>query len=141
MNKFAFYGYISTYLICVVLAFLFPFLEKYFNFSVLNMLNEKPIFFEIVFLGPLVETFIFQMLIIESLKHFGVNLKISIFFSSLLFGLFHSHSFFYFVNASIGGFLFSYQYCKFKTIELRFWFTFILHSSVNLTIYTINKII
>ena len=109
-----------------------PFIE---NFS------SAKVFTITVIIAPLIETFIFQYLIIEFLfrfKKIGVNIIILV--SALAFGLAHSYSFFYVLVICISGFIYAsyYLYLKIKNVKFPFLYIFFLHALSNLLVFILN---
>ena len=82
---------------------------------VFNSLEEE--FFLVVIIAPIIETILFQYLIINQVyvSYNGKYKKmIAIAISAICFGLLHLYHFYYFVLATIGGFFFAYFFCYFK---------------------------
>lgn len=107
------------------------------NFSIAYLVKA-------VFLGPLLETFIFQFIIIEFLLYLKKSKFLSVISSGLLFGflhLFNSDPIFYFIFATIAGTFFAYVYILYKQ-KLNtnpFLMVFLLHSTYNFGVFIFNN--
>lgn len=67
-----------------------------------------------LFLAPLIETLIFQLLIIELLVKMKINPFIIISTSALLFGISHNYNILYIVATTISGFIYAIYYYKLR---------------------------
>lgn len=95
----------------------------------------EALFLALIF-APLLETFIYQTLIIFILRMFnGIKNKpiVIIFISAIIFGISHSYSIFYVGFATIVGVLLAYSYMVFlERKESSFWVTTAIHFMRNL---------
>lgn len=105
--------------------------------------NFETFIFAII-IAPLFETFFFQFLLIyqtyESYKG-KYQKQIAIFISSLLFGLSHFYNFYYFLFATIGGYLLANRFCYFKektNYYSAIFYIVISHSLSNFYIFLIK---
>ena len=73
-------------------------------------IKEKIVLFVVV--APLIETLLFQYLVIEICKSFKMRLKYCCFISAFVFASFHLYNVFYFLFAFTGGLLFAFLYIK-----------------------------
>jgi hypothetical protein len=95
----------------------------------------------VVLLGPIIETFLCQWLIINQtyVSYNGIYKKqLAIVLSSFLFGLTHLYSFYYFLFATVAGVLLATSFCYFR--ERTNWFSasiyvFIIHFTSNLLVF------
>lgn len=123
-------------------SFLFGFLVfKYFDI-ILGKQNDLDyskiqIFFMLVVIAPIIETLLFQYLIINQVfvSYGGKNKKtVAILISSLFFGIIHYYSFFYFLSMSILGLILAYSFCYFKqnaNTSSAIFYVILIHSSSN----------
>lgn len=87
--------------------------------------------------GPIVETYLIQVLILdESMKFLKINKHLAIFIAAIIFGLLHYKHWAYMAKTFIDGFFFSYLYLSFKPNQLKsFWFTTLVHAVYNIIAY------
>jgi|SRR5690606_35903023 len=114
---------------------------------VINTMDGKSliiIFLTIVVIVPIIETFIFQFVIIEicyliKLKHKN---NIAILISALSFGTTHFYNFIYFMSAVIIGVGFAYYYTLFRKYGLKFSFfgIIIIHIMINFISFLMNYV-
>ena len=107
---------------------------KALDIPFLEGLSLAEIFTITVIIAPLIETFIFQYLIIEFLFRFKkIKLNIIILVSALAFGLAHNYNFFYVLVICISGFIYAsyYLYLKIKNIKFPFLYISSLHALWN----------
>ena len=112
-----------------------PFLEEF---------SLAEIFTITVIIAPLVETFIFQYLIIEFLLRFKkIKVNIIIFVSALAFGLVHDYNFIYVLVMCITGFIYASYYLYLKIKEVKFPFLYIcsLHALSNFLVFILNDVL
>jgi membrane protease YdiL (CAAX protease family) len=103
-------------------------------------------FFLGVFQAPIFETFLCKWLIISQtyVSYNGKYKKqLAILLSSILFGLTHFYSIYYFLFASVAGVLLAISFCYFR--ERTNWFSaciyvFIIHSTSNLLIFIMKSL-
>jgi|688.fasta_scaffold73188_2 hypothetical protein len=88
-------------------------------------------------LGPIVETYFIQILIVdESIKSLKLNKHLAVFISAVVFGLLHYKNWAYFLKTFIDSFFFGYLYLSFNPNQLKsFWFTALVHSVYNIIAY------
>lgn len=82
-----------------------------------NPIENYGLTFEIIvslFLAPLIETLIFQLIIIELLVKMKINPSIIISISALLFGISHNYNTLYMVATTISGFIYAIYYYKLR---------------------------
>ena len=110
----------------------------------LEGLSLAEIFTITVIIAPLIETFIFQYLIIEFLFRFKkIKLNIIILVSALAFGLVHDYNFIYVLVMCITGFIFAsyYLYLKIKDVKFPFLYTSSLHALSNFIAFILNDVL
>lgn len=119
-----------------------------FNNASLEGFESYELFLIVVVLAPLIETFLFQYLVIELILWAFSYLKIeygeivALIISTILFCITHNFSYFYLFNSFISGFIYSITYiiAKNKKDMNPFWTVFIIHSFSNLTTFVLNLI-
>ena len=97
-----------------------------------------------VIIGPLIETFIFQYLIIEFLFRFKkIKLNIIILVSALTFGFTHYYNLIYVLVICVGGFIYAsyYLYLKIKSIKSPFIYIFSLHALWNFLVFILDDVL
>jgi lipoprotein signal peptidase len=101
------------------------------------------ILFLTVIIAPLLETFVFQYLIIEILYKLKINDEIIIWVSALAFSLSHYYNFIYILAILFPGFLFSsfYLYLKKSKYKSPFLAVILLHAISNFIVFVINDIL
>ena len=112
-----------------------PFIE---NFS------SAKLFTITVIIAPLIETFIFQYLIIEFLFRFKkIKINIIILVSALAFGFAHNYNFFYVLIICISGFIYAsyYLYLKIKGIKFPFLYICSLHALSNFLVFILDDVL
>lgn len=131
--------FVLCLLLFIVNGYIFMFIrEQYFPEWTGNSFRETDSIYYIFVLacivGPLVETFLFQVAPNRLLISIGVqNEMILLIVPAVLFGLFHSYDSLYVVSASIGGLILNYLYLNYKMhIKNAFLYVFLLHSLYNL---------
>lgn len=162
LPKKSFLKFIVYYYVIIVLFFIIPMgiLENVFNIEsygenpISNIEDTKTILLLTLIVGPLIETLIFQFLLIKGFYLMIENqpfnktnykvkiLLLSILISSLIFGILHFYSLYYVIIMSILGFVFGLIF-YFSTIRnwYSFFLIFILHSLYNLTVLLLEGII
>lgn len=102
------------------------------------------IFFLTVIFGPLVETFLFQYLIIEILYRFKkIKCEIILFVSALTFSLNHDYNITYIFITFISGLIYASYYLYLKMENKKFPFLYILgmHSLYNFIVFILDDIL
>ena len=102
--------------------------------------NKFEEFFLVVLIAPVIETYLFQHIIIKFLeKKLSKNIYI-LMICSLVFGLMHTYNIVYFFKACISGFLYSLLYLIIKQSKNKnpIMYVIICHSLYNLTGFLIN---
>ncbi|WP_416337305.1 type II CAAX prenyl endopeptidase Rce1 family protein [Galbibacter sp. EGI 63066] len=103
-------------------------------------------FIVIIILAPLLETLLYQFIIIEAgiflFNKKKKTLMIIILISSIMFGLSHCYNLSYIILGVSAGIILSLLYvlCKLRKDISPFFFVFIVHSFVNFTVYLVNNI-
>lgn len=96
-------------------------------------------FILVVLISPLIETIIFQLIIIELLYNkFRKDLICII--SAFIFGCSHLYNFLYFVFAFIMGFAFAYLYILGKKKDSGIKYVFLSHLIYNLIAFILNNL-
>src|SRR5690606_37583117 len=92
----------------------------------------------LVIVGPLLETLIYQVLIIEALNYFKVNHFYVILISALLFSVSHNHHIVFLFSTFLPGIIYAVYYIKLRQINgwvYSAMFIFFLHSLYNLSVF------
>lgn len=129
-----------TLTISLIINLINPKLIDVFNGDEFTKLN---IFIGSVIFGPLIETFIFQFLIIEILLSLKLNKNLILLISTILFSLSHNYNVIYIIAMLFPGLLYS-SYYLFLKVEKRkniFLTIFILHSLSNLIAFILDDIL
>ncbi len=128
-------------LITILIFYITKFLNPNYVDNHQNIIFDKPSdtiwvkFISVVFIAPIVETFIFQYIIIKSLLGKVDSLWI-VLISSSFFGLSHFYDLFYIVNTFFIGLVFATAFINWKGTKLSpFFIVFIVHSLHNLLIF------
>lgn len=90
-----------------------------------------------VIMAPLIETFIFQYAIIETVKKKN-SLLIACIVSAFVFAILHWYNFYYFLFAFVSGMFLAYLYCLGKTIIKGLLLVLSAHALYNLFVFTIT---
>lgn len=101
------------------------------------------IFILSVIIGPLIETFLFQYLIIELLYYFKkVKPNIIIIISALVFCSIHNYNFIYILVTFIAGLIYASYYIYLKEVKKKYPFIYIwmLHTLYNFTVFILDDI-
>ena len=117
---------------------------KVIDIPFLEQLSLAEIFTLTVIIAPLIETFIFQYLIIEFLLRFKkIKVNIIIFVSALAFGCTHYYNFIYVLVMCVIGFVFAsyYLYLKIKDIKFPFLYIFSLHALWNFLVFILDDVL
>lgn len=99
------------------------------------------IFILSVIVGPLIETFLFQYIVIEllySLKKIKTNFIVII--SALVFSLIHNYNLIYIIVTFIAGLIYALYYVYLKKTKKKYPFMYIwmLHTLYNLTVFILD---
>ena len=96
-----------------------------------------------VIFGPLIETFIYQFLIIEILSKFKVNTNIIIGISTIIFALSHNYNIIYILVIIFPGVLYAsyYIYLKVEKKHSPFLMIFVLHALSNLVAFVLDDVL
>ena len=107
------------------------------NFSLLE------IFFVTVLIGPVLETFIFQFLIIEILLKLKIKNNLIILISTLAFSLSHNYNLIYILLIIFPGILYStyYLFLKIENQKTPFLNIFLLHLLSNFVSFILDDVI
>lgn len=101
-------------------------------------------FLAIVVVGPILEVFIFQFIIIELIFLIKIrNIKyVAITLSALLFALTHFYNFIYFISALIMGVGFAFCYTIFRKygVKFSFWGIALIHILINFISFLLNDV-
>ena len=143
-NRFLFLFIFS--LLCIAIGFLSVFFP---DFNDNDLVTSNISFFEELLMGgiigPIIETLIFQSLIItivkKTIKHIKYNYPISILLSAILFSLNHNYNNYYITITFIGGLILATAYytATYRD-ENATIMTFLIHSIFNITSIIINYI-
>ena len=107
-------------------------------------LSLAEIFILTVIIAPLIETFIFQYLIIEFLFRFKkIKVNIIILISVLAFGCSHYYNLIYVLVMCVVGFIFASYYLYLKIKEIRYPFLYIcsLHALCNFLVFILDDVL
>ncbi|MBZ9627138.1 CPBP family intramembrane metalloprotease [Psychroflexus sp. CAK1W] len=102
------------------------------------------IFLLSVLIGPLVETFLFQYLIIEILYAFKkIKLEVILIVSALAFSLIHTYNFIYIIVTFTSGLIYASYYLYLKKFKRRFPFiqVWALHTLYNLIVFILDDVL
>lgn len=104
-------------------------------------LNE--IFVLSVIFAPLIETFLFQYLIVEILSRLKMNFNAIIVISAITFSLIHYYNFIYILVTFLSGVIYAtyYVYLKFEKQKSPFMYIFALHALYNFTVFILDDIL
>jgi hypothetical protein len=118
------------------------------NPNFINIINNDSRSLFVTFLGsvifaPLIETFIFQYLIIETLRYFKINKNVIIWFSCLVFTISHSYNLVYMLLIIFPGYLYSkyYIFLKDNRRNSPFLAIYFLHLLSNLFVFILDDIL
>lgn len=142
-NKLSVYTYIICALIVqLLLSHLFGFLAEMigmpntFKGPDFSKMSETEIFFIAVLAVPFIETLIFQFAIIKIIQKITKNILISIFVSSVFFGISHAYNSLYIFTMIFSGALFAYSFVVAQNRRwYAFWVVFAIHSLYNLFVF------
>ncbi len=132
---------IHVYLIDVLISFTFSLLfpkTSSLGYVFQNFYEE---FILVVIIAPIIETYLFQHLLIKiiELKLNKRNLILPI--CSIVFGLLHLYNLVYFFKACISGFLYSFLYLSIREKKSNpIYYVFLCHSVYNLTGFLANHL-
>lgn len=120
---------------------------KFSDSKIINKQNFSSIdneFVMVVFVAPMIETLIFQYLIINQVyvSYGGKKSKLlAILISSITFGLTHFYNLNYFLIGTICGVLLAYSFCDFKektNYLSAIFYVFLIHSLSSLYVFLIK---
>ncbi|TDX14330.1 CPBP family intramembrane glutamic endopeptidase [Flavobacterium sp. S87F.05.LMB.W.Kidney.N] len=103
-------NFLNNYIFSVISNLFDISLNKGFNDS--YTVKEKIVLFVLV--APLIETLLFQYVVIEIFKSLKMKLKYCCVLSAFVFASFHLYNIFYFLYAFTGGLLFAFLYIRGK---------------------------
>tara|TARA_B110000114_G_scaffold22039_1_gene21000 strand:+ start:1245 stop:1751 length:507 start_codon:yes stop_codon:yes gene_type:complete len=119
-----------------------------YNPEILDVFDENmsltEIFIFTVIIGPIIETFLFQYLIIEVLFFFKrIKINTIIIISSLSFSLTHYYNFIYILVTFLSGIIYASYYLYLKEEKQRFPFLYIclFHSLYNFSAFILDDIL
>lgn len=119
-----------------------------YNPEILDVFDKSmsltEIFILSVIIAPLLETFLFQYLIIEILSFFKrIKVNIIIIISSLAFSLIHYYNFIYILVTLLSGMIYAsyYLYLKEEKQKSPFLYVFALHSLYNFSVFILDDIL
>ncbi|MFK7748785.1 MAG: CPBP family glutamic-type intramembrane protease [Kordia sp.] len=102
------------------------------------------IFILSVIIGPLIETFLFQYLIIEILYFFKkIKINTIIIISSITFSLIHYYNLIYILVTFLSGIIYAsyYLYLKVEKQKSPFLYIWFLHSLYNFSVFILDDIL
>jgi membrane protease YdiL (CAAX protease family) len=109
--------------------------------ALINDLSGLILLIVTVILAPLIETFIFQYIVIKISFFFLKSALFSILLSAFLFGLNHLYSIPYFIVTFFAGIIYASLYFIAKAKNTNpFWMIFLVHALYNLTVSLLNEI-
>jgi hypothetical protein len=136
------------FIIDLVFHLLVSYIVTIHNPEILNVFDKKmsltEIFILSVIIGPLMETFLFQYLIIEILSFFRrIKVNTIVIISSLAFSLIHYYNFIYISVTFLSGVIYASYYLYLKTEKQKFPFLYIfsLHSLYNFSVFILDDIL
>lgn len=93
----------------------------------------------VVFIGPLIETFIFQYLVIKGVKYLTKNIHIQCIVSAILFSSNHNFNVLYIIDTFLIGLIFGYTFLIAKIKKCYpFWATFLVHLLHNFYVFAVR---
>lgn len=98
--------------------------------------KEKIVLFVIV--APLIETLLFQYLVIEICKTIKMRLRYCCFISAIIFASFHLYNVFYFLYTFAGGLLFAFLYLRGKNQKNAILLPLVAHTLYNGIVFIIK---
>lgn len=125
-------------ILAVINGLCFTYLNKeFFHFKVdvgwINSLSKFELFFFLIIIGPLIETSIFQYLVIESMLNTKADKLTIVFTSATIFAVTHWYFWLYTIMAFIVGIILSGLYLTSRRIGISpFFTTFTFHLIYNL---------
>jgi hypothetical protein len=126
----------------LTISYLITLYDKKLLYTGIDEFSLLEIFFLAVIIAPLIETFIFQFLIIEILSKFKVNTSLILWISTLLFSLSHNYNVVYILAMVFPGLLYAsfYLFLKKETSKSPFFMIFLLHAIANLIAFIIDDV-
>lgn len=139
-------AFLIIFLIDNLYTFLISYIVNIYDPSILDVFNFKSLheaFILSVLIGPLLETFLFQYLIIETLCKFKLNNNLIIWISAILFALTHNYNLIYLLAAIFPGILYAsyYLYLKKENRKNIFFTIYALHSLTNLVVFIVDDVL
>ncbi|MEH6306194.1 CPBP family intramembrane glutamic endopeptidase [Olivibacter sp. CPCC 100613] len=135
------------FLIDSIYVFSTSFVVSIFDESLLETPFDKlppfKVFVTTVIMAPLLETLVFQVLVIEVLRRFSVSMKYAIFISGLVFGSVHQYNVAYMIAIFFSGLLYAYAYVIVRyrlSIFRSALFLISLHALGNLMTFFVNHL-
>ena len=136
------------FIIDLVFHLIVSYIVTIYNPEILNVFDKKMSLTEIfvlsVIIGPLMETFLFQYLIIEILSFFNrIKVNTIIIISSLAFSLIHYYNFIYIIVTFLSGTIYAsyYLYLKIEKKRFQFLYIWVLHSLYNFSVFILDDIL
>ncbi|TPG45256.1 CPBP family intramembrane glutamic endopeptidase [Flavobacterium pectinovorum] len=127
-------NFLNNYIFSVVSTFFNISLNKGFNNN--YTFNEKIVLFLIV--APLIETLLFQCIVIEMAKSLKIKTIYCCILSAFLFALSHIYNIFYFTYAFMGGLMFAFLYTRGKNQKYAILLPLITHIIYNSIVFIIK---
>lgn len=127
-------NFLNNYIFFVISNFLNISLNKGFNNN--YTFNEKIVLFIIV--APLIETLLFQYIVIEIFKSIKIRLKYCCILSAFVFASMHLYNIFYFLYAFVGGLMFAFLYTRGKNQKYAMLLPLIAHTIYNGIVFIIK---
>ena len=136
------------FLIDLVFHLVISWLVTLYDSKILESFEKNTTLVEIFILsviaGPLLETFLFQYLIIEILYKFKkINVRGILIISALAFSLIHNYNFIYILVTFVSGLIYAsyYLYLKIKKKKFPFLYVLALHSLYNFSVFILVDIL
>lgn len=93
----------------------------------------------VVFIAPLIETLIFQYLIIKGVRYLTKNIHIQCIVSAVLFSVNHNFNVLYMIDAFFIGLILGYTFLIAKIKKsYPFWATFLVHLLLNFYVFFVR---
>lgn len=93
----------------------------------------------VVFIAPLIETLIFQYLVIKGVRYLTKNIHIQCIVSAVLFSLNHNFNVLYMIDAFFIGLILGYTFLIAKIKKsYPFWATFLVHLLLNFYVFVVR---
>lgn len=115
--------------------YIFAILAKHFSISLNKGFDDNYSFTEkivlFIIIGPIIETLLFQYVVIEICKDQKMALKYCCLLSAFIFASLHLYNVFYFLYAFVTGLLFAYLYLAGKNEKNAILLTLVTHIIYN----------